>query len=293
MAKFLTTVGTSFYIEQIIVNAKTSLTLVTPYLKLSKNLIERIIDADNRGVAITLIYGKNNLHTNEQHKLDVLNNLELYFCENLHAKCYHNEDSMIITSMNLYEFSERNNREMGIFVEKGVDLEIFEDSLREIDSIKNASIVEKTIESNSSDAQQAMFQKQSGFDEQWNFYLPDLYQVLRKRLPGHQVVLDKDLKIKGYPVEGVEIEVSGRINFLFDNIKFYKSIRSNKRSKINELLPNNRVYWNYKKINVYDERNAPQPEINNDGVKTEIKKALDIIKKVSKELIEHQNSFSN
>ncbi|PKG42785.1 phospholipase D family protein [Psychroflexus sp. MES1-P1E] len=286
MAKFLTTVATSFYIEEIILNAKTSLTLVTPYLKLSKNLIERIMDADNRGIVITLIYGKNKLHANEQRKLDVLNNLELYFCENLHAKCYHNEDSMIITSMNLYEFSEKNNREMGIFVEKDIDLKIFEDSLREIDSIKNASIIEKTKESSSSNSREVIFQKHLGFEEQWNFYLPNLYKVLKNRLPGHQVILDKILKIKGYPVEGVEIEVSGKINFLFDNTKFYKSIKSNKRSKINELLPNNRVYWNYKKINIYDLRNAPETEINNDGVKVEMNKALNVIKVVSEQLIE-------
>lgn len=41
--------------------------------------------------------------------------------------------------MNLYEFSERNNREMGLLIERASDIDIYEETLREIESIKNAS----------------------------------------------------------------------------------------------------------------------------------------------------------
>lgn len=101
MAKFLTTAGNSFYIEQIIIKSVKSLNLVTPYLKLSRNLIERLSDAQKEGVRITLIYGKNELAPKEKKKLFAFDNIEIYFCQNLHAKCYHNESSMIISSMNL------------------------------------------------------------------------------------------------------------------------------------------------------------------------------------------------
>jgi len=47
-----------------------------------------------------------------------LQNVQVYEIKNLHAKCYLNENTAIITSMNLYQFSQENNREMGIKVEK-------------------------------------------------------------------------------------------------------------------------------------------------------------------------------
>ena len=52
MADFLTTNGTSSEIENIIIDAKKELTLVSPYLKLSKTFYERLRDADQRGVKI-------------------------------------------------------------------------------------------------------------------------------------------------------------------------------------------------------------------------------------------------
>lgn len=53
------------------------------------------------------------------------------FCKNLHAKCYLNEDVGIITSMNLYEFSQINNNEMGILFLKKDDLKLYNDSYEE------------------------------------------------------------------------------------------------------------------------------------------------------------------
>ena len=43
--------------------------------------------------------------------------IDVYFNEKLHAKCYMNEDTAIITSMNLYEASEKN-RELGVLIQK-------------------------------------------------------------------------------------------------------------------------------------------------------------------------------
>lgn len=71
MAKFLTTAATSFYIEEIINEAENNLTLITPYLSLSNNLFERLVDADSRGVVINLVYGKSELSVNEKSKLKI------------------------------------------------------------------------------------------------------------------------------------------------------------------------------------------------------------------------------
>jgi phosphatidylserine/phosphatidylglycerophosphate/cardiolipin synthase-like enzyme len=143
MAEFLTTSGTSFNLENIILEAKTKLILVSPYLQISKTFYERLKDASNRNVAIKIIYGKNDLKETEKKQIAELDNLELFFFENLHAKCYFNENKMIITSMNMYQFSEKNNREMGVLISRKLDTELFEKAVNEtLSIIKSAEKVE-------------------------------------------------------------------------------------------------------------------------------------------------------
>ena len=53
------------------------------------------------------------------------------FCKNLHAKCYLNENEALLTSMNLYEFSQINNNEMGILVSREEEPGLYNDILQE------------------------------------------------------------------------------------------------------------------------------------------------------------------
>lgn len=139
MAEFLTTKGTAFQLEKIIIEARTKLILVSPYLQISKTFYERLKDTANRNVSIKVIYGKDELKPNERNSLAELKNIELYFFENLHAKCYFNESRMVITSMNMFEFSEKNNREMGVLIERSIDKKLFEDAVNETQSIIQSS----------------------------------------------------------------------------------------------------------------------------------------------------------
>lgn len=139
MAEFLTTNGTSYHLEQIIMNAQKSLTLISPYLQISKTLFERLKDASNKGVRITIIYGKDELKPNEKNSLASLENITLFYFENLHAKCFFNESKMVITSMNIYEFSEKNNREMGVLIDSSSDNELFKKAVDEGRSIAQSS----------------------------------------------------------------------------------------------------------------------------------------------------------
>lgn len=139
MAEFLTTNGTSYHIENIIIEAKAKLVLVSPYLQISKTFYERLKDASSKNVLIKIIYGKDELKPNERNSLADLKNVELFFFENLHAKCYFNESKMVITSMNMYEFSEKNNREMGVLIDRVFDKELFEKAVNETLSIIQSS----------------------------------------------------------------------------------------------------------------------------------------------------------
>jgi hypothetical protein len=139
MAEFLTTNGTSYNIENIIIEAKSKLVLVSPYLQISKTFYERLKDASNKNVAIKIIYGKDELKPNEKNSLAELKNVELFYFQNLHAKCYFNENKMVITSMNMYEFSEKTNREMGVLINRSTDKELFEKAVAETLSILQSS----------------------------------------------------------------------------------------------------------------------------------------------------------
>src|SRR6185437_15843077 len=54
---------------------------------------------------------------------------------------YVNDDKMIITSLNLYEFSMANNKEMGVLIDKNDagDIQLFEDAFKEVDYINETS----------------------------------------------------------------------------------------------------------------------------------------------------------
>lgn len=131
MARFLTTRGTTSEIETIINNAKNGIVLISPFIKIPDSLFQNLRAADQRGVRTTLVYGKNKLELNVMEQINQLKNVKLYFLDNLHAKCYFNEQSMVITSLNLYDFSEQNNREMGVLVTRQNDEAVFNEAARE------------------------------------------------------------------------------------------------------------------------------------------------------------------
>ncbi len=137
MARFITTNAISQNLEQIILEARSNLILLSPYLKLSSKIAESLMIASNKGVRIQLIYGKGKekLKAADRKALAVLRNLQLYYFEKLHAKCYFNEETMIITSMNMHEYSARNNSEFGLLINRKEDTQIFNDAFRESLSI--------------------------------------------------------------------------------------------------------------------------------------------------------------
>jgi hypothetical protein len=75
-----------------------------------------------------------------------LNNANIYELDNLHAKCYLNDNTAVITSMNLYRHSQENNWEMGLKIEKSTDPVIYEDINRHVSLLFNAGkMYEKKI----------------------------------------------------------------------------------------------------------------------------------------------------
>ena len=127
MAKFFTTSGISYRLEEIIKQAKREIILISPYLKINDRLKGLLEDQDRMKITIRVVYGKNELQPAESTWLQDLDSVHTTFVQNLHAKCYLNEKEAIITSMNFYEFSQVNNEEMGILVSRDDDKALYEE----------------------------------------------------------------------------------------------------------------------------------------------------------------------
>ena len=147
MAEFLTTSGTIADIERLIVDAKTSLVFISPYVQISDTIHQRMLDASKRKVTMTFVYGKGDMKSDEYDALAKIPGLNLFYFEHLHAKCYYNESKMIITSMNLYAYSSKN-REMGILLDSKSDQELFEKAVNEADSIIRHSVPKNNQKAN-------------------------------------------------------------------------------------------------------------------------------------------------
>jgi phosphatidylserine/phosphatidylglycerophosphate/cardiolipin synthase-like enzyme len=156
MAKFLNTRLLSNWIERLIDETEKELIILVPYINISDKIYKKLEAANARGVETVLIYREDKLTEKEKAKLFSLDNLNLLHHPNLHAKCYYNEKYLIIGSMNLYEYSEKNNREMGVLLHKEELTEngkyinydtdkddVFKDAVNEIREVIKSSELER------------------------------------------------------------------------------------------------------------------------------------------------------
>ena len=118
MAEFLTRNGINLKLEEIIKSAEKQLWIISPFLKINLQIKELLEDKDRFKIDIRVIYGKNDLRPEEKKWLASMASIRTSFRNNLHAKCYLNEKEALLTSMNLYEYSQVNNDEMGMLVSR-------------------------------------------------------------------------------------------------------------------------------------------------------------------------------
>jgi len=135
MAKFLNTSATNYFLEELIKDAKDRLILISPFLKLNDRMKELLADKNRLKIDVRIVYGKSELQPEEINWLKELTYIRTSFCKNLHAKCYLNEELCIITSLNLYEFSQINNNEMGVLIRRSDDADLYKDAYEEAQRI--------------------------------------------------------------------------------------------------------------------------------------------------------------
>ena len=134
MAKFLDGPGVQASLTDLIKNTDKELFIISPYLKISTMMKNYLTSIDRKNIPITITYRPPNSNINEEDLsfFQDLNNLKLYQCENLHTKCFINENVGIISTMNLHEHSQTHNWEMGIKFSRKDDPEIFADVTKEL-----------------------------------------------------------------------------------------------------------------------------------------------------------------
>ena len=135
MAKFLTTTGTNYHLEELIKGASDRLILISPFLKLNDRMKELLADKNRLKIDVRIVYGKSELQPQEIEWLRGLTYIRTSFCKNLLAKCYMNESMCIVTSLNLYEFSQVNNNEMGILIQRSDDSQLYKYAYEEAQRI--------------------------------------------------------------------------------------------------------------------------------------------------------------
>ncbi len=140
MATFLTREGIVENLHRIIREASKELFLISPYIKVD-NDTKKLLGETTRGTTIHVIFGKSQSRRNRNNvetSFD-LPGIPVSFLKDLHAKCYLNEKEAIVTSMNLHEFSQEHNDEMGILVSRQEDSDLYDAIYQEASRLRDAS----------------------------------------------------------------------------------------------------------------------------------------------------------
>ncbi|MDC7996635.1 phospholipase D family protein [Gilvibacter sediminis] len=127
MSKFLTGKELEDAIYDIIWEAEEKLLIVSPFIKLDdyfKKLFDR--HENNPKVHLLLVFGKNEKEVKKSmSKADFdyfkkFPNVSIIYVSNLHAKYYGNEIKGVISSINLYDYSFKNNIEFGVYSQQSL-----------------------------------------------------------------------------------------------------------------------------------------------------------------------------
>jgi len=130
--EILGTTKISYEIERILDESENYLILVSPYLKLNQRLKVRLSDSFKRTEKSFILYRENELKKEDFDWLKSFKNISLISLKNLHSKIYANETDCLISSMNLYEYSQINNHEIGVLIDRYEDSNEYKEVFNEI-----------------------------------------------------------------------------------------------------------------------------------------------------------------
>src|SRR5688572_17042033 len=120
MAKFITGEELEKAVYDIIWDATETLMIVSPFIKLD-DYFKRLFDKhiNNPKIHFIIVFGKNegevskSLSNSDFDYFKKFLNISVIYVPHLHAKYYGNESKGVITSINLHDYSFKNNIEFG------------------------------------------------------------------------------------------------------------------------------------------------------------------------------------
>ena len=238
MSQFLTTRGISSQLEEILIGAESFLYILTPYLKFSHTLYERLSETTKKGIEVCIVCKeKQNLSPHDERLLLDLQ-CNVYFKKDLHAKCYANEHSALIASMNLYNYSEANNREMGVLLTKKEDEAAYLKCVKEIKSIITNSEpfrVLQTIPVQAENKAEITFEE---FQASWRDYLVKKYPTVTFEQNG------RTISAANFPLIDIDFSTDyGFATFNFHNSEKMKVLRNSKKNEFERSFDSYRCYW--------------------------------------------------
>ena len=125
-------------ILRLIENANKELTIITPFIDLGPRMRGSFNVAKSNGVPIKLITRwKAKLSAKDEKELGVFNDLgaEIMFVERLHSKLFLNENSGVLSSMNLLDGSSHHSEEIGIFTNDGELLSSYKSYAKRLEQV--------------------------------------------------------------------------------------------------------------------------------------------------------------
>jgi len=189
-------------IMTLIDEAEREIIIVSPYNKISgwTKLINRIKKAQEKGIQIRYYSRKNGVKSDNSE--EVFNNLgiEPILIDDLHAKIYLNEESAIITSMNLHYTSDQKSIDIGCKTQTN-------DEYDQVLAIVKKHIIRASFTAPSSGTEESGHSMSDKFQKIDNPAILELFHINGI----HQYVFSKNNKCR---IESISEEVLEYVNFV-------------------------------------------------------------------------------
>jgi hypothetical protein len=144
MVQFLNTQAAYAEIENIVNRSEHKLVMMSPYIQINRTLLQKIFHAsEHRNIDVSLMCRKNDIKPEELDALNKIVRLEIFDLPNLHANCIYNEKAMVISSLNLFDYSQINNRDMGALITYDKDPDAFISAVRESEYMMQLAVLVK------------------------------------------------------------------------------------------------------------------------------------------------------
>ncbi len=163
MPEILDTSKAAYAIERILSEADETLIILSPVLQLTEKYFTLLKDTSDRNVNIKLVFGVEQLPPEGKMLLSSLKNIEICNSYGLTSKCYSNEKEIILTSLDLHDFHERNTGDISILLMKEYDPTLFEKGMEQIEKIYTTSVKIVTDSEKKADVKNQMIAAVHGF----------------------------------------------------------------------------------------------------------------------------------